>query len=723
MTIWSYPLLLLIFLISFNSSLGSGSVTDSLITITSSTAPDTQKINAYLQLSALVLYSDNLKSLEYSVKAYKLSRKAQFIRGMIDAINKLGDNYYNSGEFSLAMDCFMLASQSSEDRKYKYGLAQANSGIGLVYLSQSNHPKSLEFHLKALRINEELQNVEGILVNLGNIGIVYVEEKNYPKAIEYYRRVLHKADSLGKNRLKMAQYANLGTVYAEQSGSAKTDLEKGELLLHAEEFYKKALQIAGTLNDRNTKVVILLNVAAIISERYNISKNPEERNTLKETALRDFDTMLILCRELGNKYYEAVAVGNLGAFYMHSGEYVKAESHLKTALEMSTDLQAPGIQRDHEFYFYSLYDTTRRYAEAIEHYKKYIILRDSIINEENSKRNLQQQMQYDFEKKEVIVREENKRKIQDLKMKETRLTLVIYAAAGGLFSLIIISLLIFKNLKVSRVQNNIIQAKNKDILDSITYAKRIQEAILPSARVIHTLLPEHFIYYAPKDIVAGDFYWQEKFNHKLFIAAADCTGHGVPGALVSVICSNALTKALMEEKIEIPGDLLSRTREIVVEKLSKNNDAVMDGMDISLASLRFIKSGEKANAFAELEWSGANLPLWIIRGDSQTHPDQRLHEFKPTKQAICKTENPFPFSTVKQLLYKGDTIYIFTDGFQDQFGGEKGKKFKTSRLKELLLSIQKSSMDEQRKLIHERFISWKGKLEQVDDVCIIGIRI
>ncbi|MCC7301513.1 MAG: tetratricopeptide repeat protein [Bacteroidia bacterium] len=642
---------------------------------------------------------------------------------MIDALNRLGDYYYNNGEFSPAMDCFQVAAQSSENRKYKYGLAQANSGMGLVYLSQSNHPKALEFHLKALRINEEIKNIEGILVNLGNIGIVYVEEKNYPKAIEYYQKVMHKADSLGKSRLKMVQYANLGTVYAEQSGSAKTDLEKGALLQSAEEYYKEALQIAGTLNDKNTRAVVLLNIAAILSERYNITKSPEERNVLKKAALQDFDTMLILCRELGNKYYEAVALGNLGAFYMHSGEYVKAEYYLDTALEMSTGLQAPGIQRDHEFYFYTLYDTTRRYAEAMEHYKKYIVLRDSIMNQENSRKNLQQQMQYDFEKKEVIVREENKRKIQDLKMNETRLTLVIYAAAGGLLSLIIISILIFRNLKVSRLQNNIIRAKNKDILDSITCAKRIQEAILPSTREIQTLLPEHFIYYAPKDIVAGDFYWQEKLNQNLFIAAADCTGHGVPGALVSVICSNALTKALMEEKIEDTGKLLSRTREIVVEKLSKNNDAVMDGMDISLVSLRFITPGKKEEACAELEWAGANLPLWIIRAASRNHPDPPLQEFKPTKQAICKTENPVPFSTVKQLLYKGDTIYLFTDGFQDQFGGEKGKKFKKSHLKEYLLSIQKHRMDEQRNLIHERFTSWKGTLEQVDDVCVIGVRV
>ncbi|HEY0031455.1 MAG TPA: SpoIIE family protein phosphatase [Bacteroidia bacterium] len=259
-------------------------------------------------------------------------------------------------------------------------------------------------------------------------------------------------------------------------------------------------------------------------------------------------------------------------------------------------------------------------------------------------------------------------------------------------------------------QKEIIEEKNKDITASITYAKRLQEAILPSKNMIDSHLPDSFILYKPKDIVAGDFYWMEYSTDEetVLFAAADCTGHGVPGAMVSVVCSNALNRAVKEFGIILPGMILDKVRELVEETFEKSESDVKDGMDISILSLN-----RRTN---ELKWAGANNPLLLMRG-------KQLNEYKPNKQPIGKVDNPVPFTTHTIQLQREDIIYTFTDGFSDQFGGPKGKKFKYSQLKELLTSIHQLPMKQQSLRIDQELVSWKGNLEQVDDILLVGIKI
>jgi serine phosphatase RsbU (regulator of sigma subunit) len=257
-------------------------------------------------------------------------------------------------------------------------------------------------------------------------------------------------------------------------------------------------------------------------------------------------------------------------------------------------------------------------------------------------------------------------------------------------------------------QNANITQKNKDITDSITYAKRIQEAILPPDRLVKEFLPDSFILYKPKDIVAGDFYWMEQIGNTVIFAAADCTGHGVPGAMVSVVCNNALNRSLREFKLTQPGLLLDKTRELVIEQFEKSDAEVKDGMDISLCCLN--------KTTKQLSWAGANNPLWIIRSGE-------LIEIKPDKQPIGKYLNTKPFTTHDLQLQNGDLLYIFTDGYADQFGGKEGKKLKASALKKTLLSFGNKPMPEQKKMLYNTFEGWRNTLEQLDDVCIIGVLI
>jgi serine phosphatase RsbU (regulator of sigma subunit) len=263
--------------------------------------------------------------------------------------------------------------------------------------------------------------------------------------------------------------------------------------------------------------------------------------------------------------------------------------------------------------------------------------------------------------------------------------------------------------KLIEQQKEIVEKKNKEILDSIQYAKRLQDAILPTRKLVKSYFVESFVLYEPKDIVSGDFYWMEVKDGLTMFAAADCTGHGVPGAMVSVVCANALNKAVNELNLTDPGAILNATRDIVVETYTKTGSDVQDGMDISICVYDLERK--------ELYWAGANNPLWIIRKDQRD-----IDAIKADKQPIGKFGKSVPFTTHKINIEDGDTIYLFSDGFADQFGGDNGKKMKPVKFKELLLQNQDKNLDQQKKVLLKAFNDWKGDLDQIDDVCVIGVR-
>ena len=276
-----------------------------------------------------------------------------------------------------------------------------------------------------------------------------------------------------------------------------------------------------------------------------------------------------------------------------------------------------------------------------------------------------------------------------------------------------------KHGEISKV-NKSIEVKSKEIKDSIQYAKRIQSAILTSKEDITQNLTNSLLVYLPKDIVAGDFYWHKQKDNLVFYAVADCTGHGVPAAMVSVICNHALNTCVNDFGLTNPDEILDKAREIVVEAFNNQATSIQDGMDISLCVLDK-NDLEKDGFYSSLKWSGANSPLWLIR--TLKNKETELFEYKPNKQPIGKTLNPTPFTTNTISLQKEDSLFIFSDGFSDQFGGERGKKFMSKQFKNFLISISDLSMDTQKELILEKFRDWKGDNEQVDDVCIIGVRV
>jgi serine phosphatase RsbU (regulator of sigma subunit) len=259
-------------------------------------------------------------------------------------------------------------------------------------------------------------------------------------------------------------------------------------------------------------------------------------------------------------------------------------------------------------------------------------------------------------------------------------------------------------------QKEMVEEKNREILDSINYALRLQSAIIPPSNLIKEKFPDSFVLFKPKDIVSGDFYWMDVRDKIVSLAVADCTGHGVPGALVSVVGANSLNRCVKEFGLKQPASILDKLRELIIETFEMANHDVKDGMDISYVQVDLVKR--------KAQWAGAHNPIWILRHDSM-----EIVEVKADKQPIGKFDYGKPFTNHEIDLNPGDCLYMFSDGYADQFGGEKGKKFKAATMRDLFISMKNVPMEIQKEKINAAFEDWKNVLEQVDDVCVMGIRI
>ena len=705
---------------------------------------------AYVNLSN-ILYISNIDtivplSLE-AIRAIKKglannpseSDKRTLLKYKADALNNIAYLYIMKGESAKAIDYYNKAKRISEKINDKPALSSYYVGVGYIYDNTGNIEKALEYYHKSLKINEELNDKTGMSVALNNIGSIYNDQGYIDKALEYYTKSL-KLSRESNDIPGVAQaYNNIGYVYDH-----KNDLDKGL------EYYNKALEIFEKIEDK----------AGIASSYSNIGHIYKLKGEI-ETSLGYYNKGLKVYKEVGDKEGVTYMLNNIATIQMDRGELQKAKTNAIENFSIARELGYPSDIRAAAAILSKIYEKEGNNMKALEMYKLSIVMRDSLNNEATQKASAKQQAKYEYEKQKAIDDAEHDKQLAIEHEAAEKQQIITYTTTAGLALVGIFLLVVFNRLKVTRKQKLVIEdqkqeveqqktvveeahheleEKNKEITDSIQYAKRIQNAILPADKTIKTHLSNSFVLYKPKDIVAGDFYWLEtvsslegglkKGDHLpsnslqeenlVLFAAADCTGHGVPGAMVSVVCHNALNRSVREYGLTDPAEILNKTREIVIAEFEKSDEEVQDGMDIALCCL-------KGNT---LQYAGANNPLWIIHPvtssadeGSVSGSEQELIETKPDKQPIGKFDNPKPYTTHTIELQKEDSIYIFSDGYIDQFGGDKGKKFKTKAFKELLLSIQKEPMEKQRTLINEAFEKWRGNNEQVDDVCIIGVRI
>jgi serine phosphatase RsbU (regulator of sigma subunit) len=632
-----------------------------------------------------------------------------FKKALAEALNTIGYVYqHNQGDIRLALDYYQKSLIIFKEINEREGIAMCYNNIGYLHDEQGDIALALAYFHKSLKIQEELNEKEGMAISYTNIGSIYYNQKDIALALTYFHKSL-KIDEETRDKHGMAlSYNNIGAIHDEQ----------GEIPL-ALEYYHKSLEIQEEINDKHGMALSYNNIGYIHDIQGDLL-----------LALDYYQKSLKIREEIEDKKGMVYSYNNIASIYMKQGIIGGTEKALVFALkslQISQEIGYPENTRNASELLSEIYEKQGKGMKALEMYKLYVQMKDSINNEETQKVSAKQQAKYEYEKQKVIDDAENDKLISIEKEAKEKQQVITYATGTGLGLVGIFLFFVFNRLQVTRKQKKVIEEqkqeveqqkevvevahhqleeKNQEIMDSITYAKRIQSAILPPAKVVKEYLQESFILYKPKDIVAGDFYWLEHADNKVLFAAADCTGHGVPGAMVSVVCNNALNRSVREHGLTDPGKILNKTREIVVSEFEKSDEEVKDGMDIAICSLE----GNK------LQYAGANNPLWIIRKGE-------IIETKANKQPIGQFDNPEPYTTHTFELEKGDSTYIFSDGYVDQFGGEKGKKFKAKAFRELLLSIQDKTMEEQKKIIDEAFETWKGALEQIDDVCVIGVRV
>ena len=751
---------------------------DSLLHVADTTNSEIKKVDILITLAELYHdFNEVDKGLAVGKEALAKARELNYRDGIRLAHVNLGLNYYIGSQYPEALSSFTKAldyySDSEEDQK---NVIRVYSNMGNVYLDLGNHNQALDYYLKGLQVAEHLQDSVRMSVINGNIGAIYFDMEDYETALSYFKKAAD-ISLLINNKIHYAIWTgNIGNVYTKREDHIK-----------GMQYAFKALKI-NRESERTRSIAY--NLSNIASMMYELLKQAPDTDPIpifygNDTLYfyqKNFPDSMIAYNEKAldireknqDKLGVTLSLTGLGDSYHMLGQYRKAQTFYLEALHLAKQIGAANRERHIHEKIYKNYKTIGDESLALKHFEHFIALKDSVFDDDKQKELGKLEARFDFEKELIQQQAEHEREKEIADEKAKRQRLITYSVGVGALFLLLFLLVLFNRIKLIRKQKNLIEKqrdkvsyhaqlveeKNTEIMDSIAYAKRIQEAILPSKKTLQENLPNGFILFKPKDVVSGDFYWMERSvgsnqkavsnklsstdvetKHQLtdnseggtvYLAAADCTGHGVPGAMVSVVCSNALSKSLLEENITEPAKILDRTRELVIERFGKSEEDVKDGMDISLVALTQAAKSESGESKVLLQWSGANNPLWIVSKREHVYDGVKrsmkqgeyyLHEIGADKQPIGKYIDHTPFTNHELNLLQGEAIYMFSDGFPDQFGGEKAKKFKAANFKKMILSIQNKSMDNQKKEMDRMFEDWKGDLEQIDDVCVIGVRV
>ncbi|HEY1039615.1 MAG TPA: tetratricopeptide repeat protein [Bacteroidia bacterium] len=689
------------------------------------------------------------KARTYVAQANALSVKLKYTRGQFVCCNVLALICQKDNDYPRALECYLKALKFAEQMSSKADIAITYDRMGSIHSQKGNYNECIEPFAKALSLYTETGNYsysinvhlqladvyrnqdniaaaekeyqKGIAIALSfkdtaelsalyeSAGYFYNNLGKYDKALKYQKASLEASKSLGDIKGIADSYADIAEIYVAQK-----DYKKAlESYLSALELYKqieKPSTVAETFMRIGQVYMYLGQYVKAIDAHFSALKITEELDDHKALS--------------GTVYL------SLSDVYINSKEYDKAMEWINKTIRIAKDHKKEQILKTCYQKLSDLAIKKQDYKLAYEFQKLFAETTDSIYNSYSQEDKQVRALQQKFEEEKKA----NEKKLHDaqLAQKESELkqaSTIRFALITGLVLIVGFSGFIYNRFKLTQRQKEtislqkemveikrketeeqklVIEHKQKEIIESISYAKRLQEAILPPQEFVSKYVPDNFILYKPKDLVAGDFYWAEEINDLFFIAAADSTGHGVPGAMVSVVCSGALHRAVKEFKETESGKILDKTRELVLETFERSESDVKDGMDVSLLC---IDKKQK-----RIHWSGANNPLWYIKHNE-------LNEIKADKQPIGKSDHPKPFTSHEISYEKGYVFYLFTDGYADQFGGPKGKKFKYKQLADTFLHIHTESMNHQKSFLENTFESWKGDLEQVDDVCIIGIRL
>ena len=656
------------FLFGFFSSLYAQNTKtiDSLELLLRSSHHDTAKVFYLLCLSSEWMDADKNKSMEFSQKAIDLSSKnlpspseyldKRYLTALLIGYNNIGFSYKRVGNYSEAIENYFKAFETAEKLNDQLRIAQVGSNLGALFKSSGEPDKSLEYFKKALKAAESAEH-DGLIGHINSsIGGYYSNKMDTASAMSYFNKakLIHKRNN-NKQGLSIV-LNNIGYMYQLMQDHQNSLL-----------YYHESLSL---IDDRNGSDA-------------------------------------------------GLAYNNIARAHLNLKRYDSCLYFLDLVNRINNKLNYPDMKGSTELLYFKLFKAKLNFKEALEHYEAYKIIYDSLNNSGIREKLAKTEIRHEFEKKEAVIKAEQEKQ-NAIAHEENKKQKIISISIGIALILVLLFFgIVYKNYREKKKlsaqleitnseiikQKELVEEKQKEIVDSINYAQKIQRTLLANHEFVNQTIPDSFVMFQPKDIVSGDFYWATKNEDRFYLAVCDSTGHGVPGAFMSLLNISFLNEAINEKNIKEPGKVLDFVRQRLIENISQ--EGRKDGMDATLICIE-----DKGS----ITYAGANnAPISFHKGALQT--------YLADKMPVGLGEKSDPFSTHPLNLQKGDMLYLYTDGFADQFGGPKGKKFKYKQLNELLGQISTLSIKVQQNIMETKFNEWKGELEQVDDVCVLGIRI
>lgn len=731
-------------IITFSVSLGLFSQPsqkiDSLIVVLSSVTNEDDELSLLIELSSL--YNRDTRSFDKCVetlnRANEIAAKDSNLIALSKIYGSFGVLYRNASNYEKAIESHSKALKYAQRANDKTLQASSLNNIGVVYRRMDKQAIATQYHIDALKLAEEIKDNFNISVSANSLGNIYSLSGMYADAIVYFRKGLALSEVMGNKMGVAINLNNIGEVYEF--------LSVPDSALY---YYTKSLEANKAINSQKG-IGISYNAIGKIKLIYGQANE----------AYNLFTEALKIDKKLGDKKFIADSYINLGKALFALKNYREAEKHLKEGLAIAHEIGST----THCHWGYEalseVYKKTGNSSLALSSFQMAVEYKDSILNLKTSRAIAIIEVMYKTQKKQQEI--ELLKKSQEFSQKELARQRIIQIAylIGFMFSIFAV-IAIYLALKVKRkaniellkqkeeieksnirlnqqqdeilkkneeinIQQNNISQKNKNleeaysviesyigkITDNIRYAQRIQKAILTPIETVAPYFSDSFCLYLPKDFVSGDFYWMHPKDDSIFIAAADCTGHGVPGAFMSIIGLDILNQGVAQQHIMEPSDILDFLNIEIRKKLRKDDEEAVlkDSMDVAIC--RFDKNTQI------LHYSGALIPLMIIRNGEVIE-----HKASPISIGISSSVYSKKFEQKAIQLQPNDWVYLYSDGFTDQFGSGDGTKFLRKRFYSTLLSVSQFNGKKQNDELRRSFLQWKGNLEQIDDVLVMGLKV
>lgn len=689
------------------------------------------------------------KAIEFLKKAEVEQEKFNDKQSLRKTTNFLGNCYYSTGQLENALEVLNKSVRIADEIDYDRGVAVGSITIGNIYMLRGKFEHALDMFQKALNIFEDSNYLQGISTALTNIGLVYLNMESTEEALSIYQKALDIARQIGNKYGEADVLNNIGNIYGD-TNYVHNDIDS------AITYWLKSIEVAELVDFKK----------GMAASYTNMGHGYLRQASTYQDALKSFNRAEKISEEINDPKELVHAKMGLSQTYYYLGNLNKSIDILLEAIPIAEKNSLREQMQLAYRYIYRIYKEKGDLKNSLYYMEKYVLVSDKVIEQKQS----DFAKAFALEQKDKEIKEKQDQiKDQELKAERNRLILII--GSTGLIIILIFAVLMLIQFMQKRKANFLLTEKNEQILmqneeilqqkeeieaqrnqvveqrdlieeqqrgimDSIMYARRIQEAVLPQSDTIKALFPDSFVLYKPRDIVSGDFFWIGRKNELKIVVAADCTGHGVPGAFMSMLGTAFLNEIIGVEDTPAPHEILNKLRDYVISSLKQTGreGEQKDGMDVALYIIDEVKK--------ELFFSGANNPLLLIRKNgtddgveiggnvktevvtsSTTNQEYKIIQVKGDKMPIGIHSMNSPFSTIFMKLQEGDCLYTFSDGYVDQFGGSSGKKYMIKRFKKLLVNINDKPMKVQQQLLDNEMEEWKNGDEQIDDILVVGVRV